>query len=430
MQTELKPFIEGKTKLVFDMEGDPTRATIKSKNDITAGDGAKHDILTGKAEWATTTTCNVFNLLKECGIPVAFEKQVSPTEFMCEKCSMLPYEVIVRREAHGSYLKRAPQLEKGHLFPKLKLEYFLKTSDRKWKGYDLPCDDPFMVYSPENHVITLYHPQGPNLAQQPAQSVLTLHENEVFTQQNEPGLLVEMGEIARRAFLALEKAWQLQNGRLVDYKVEFGLNADGKLRLADVIDSDSWRVVDLGGKYMDKQLYRDGAKLDEVAAKFRYVAAITENFKIPAQRIVLWRGSDKDSVEEFTKAISIMAPTLTAAQLITCSVHKQPAQAYRLLQKSVQEVPDSVFIVIIGMSNGGGPTLSANTTNPVITVPATYKQFPDDVWSSLRGPSLVPVMTVLEPANAVLAALRILSARNPAIYSSLRYNLEKTLTDM
>jgi len=33
-------------------------------------------------------------------------------------------------------------------------------------------------------------------------------------------------------------------------------------------------------------------------------------------------------------------------------------------------------------------------------------------WSSLRTPSNVPVMTVLEPANAVLAALQILSAQS------------------
>ena len=32
------------------------------------------------------------------------------------------------------------------------------------------------------------------------------------------------------------------------------------------------------------------------------------------------------------------------------------------------------------------------------------------------APSKVPAITVLEPSNAVLAALQILSARNPRIY--------------
>lgn len=94
------------------------------------------------------------------------------------------------------------------------------------------------------------------------------------------------------------------------------------------------------------------------------------------------------------------------------------------LQQLAQETPDSVVIAYIGRSNGAGPTLSAMSTLPVITVPASAKEFPEDVWSSLRAPSKVPVMTVLEPSNAILAALQILSARNPVIYARLREELE------
>jgi phosphoribosylcarboxyaminoimidazole (NCAIR) mutase len=36
----------------------------------------------------------------------------------------------------------------------------------------------------------------------------------------------------------------------------------------------------------------------------------------------------------------------------------------------------------------------------------------------------VPVMTVLEPSNAVLAALQILSARNPRLYAHVREAIE------
>jgi phosphoribosylcarboxyaminoimidazole (NCAIR) mutase len=60
----------------------------------------------------------------------------------------------------------------------------------------------------------------------------------------------------------------------------------------------------------------------------------------------------------------------------------------------------------------------------VITVPASVKEFPEDVWSCLRAPSKVPVMTVLEPSNAVLAALQMLSARNPRIYAHVRAEIE------
>src|ERR1035441_9938351 len=82
-----------------------------------AADGAKHDIIPDKGRLATATTCNVFRLLKACGLPVAFVEQDSAISFVAPKCDMLPYEVVVRREAHGSYLKRNPHLSKGQLFP-------------------------------------------------------------------------------------------------------------------------------------------------------------------------------------------------------------------------------------------------------------------------------------------------------------------------
>ena len=108
----------------------------------------------------------------------------------------------------------------------------------------------------------------------------------------------------------------------------------------------------------------------------------------------------------------------------TCSIHKEPVAGAALLNKLIQEVPDSVVIAYIGRSNGAGPVLSAQSTVPVITVPASVKDFPEDVWSCLRAPSKTPVMTVLEPSNAVMAALQILSARNPRIYAKVRSDIE------
>ncbi len=95
----------------------------------------------------------------------------------------------------------------------------------------------------------------------------------------------------------------------------------------------------------------------------------------------------------------------------------------------MQEVPDTVVIAFIGRSNGAGPVLSAVARVPVITVPASAKEFPEDVWSSLRAPAMVPVMTVLEPSNAVLAALQILSARNPGFTRYLRSDIETRMVN-
>ena len=409
---------EGKTKTIHRIAGSTDLVALVSKDDITAGDGAKHDVIAGKGALANRTTCNVFRLLKACGLPVAFEQQDSATSFVGPHCTMLPYEVVTRREAHGSYLKRHPGFAKGQLFPKLIVEFYLKTKGKTWKGKPLVADDPLMIYTDGDSRIPLFNPAKPLLGQEP---FLVLSDSEVFDHKDEWKLFPDMRRIARQAFLALEKAWQLEGGTLVDLKVEFGLDRKGHLLLADVIDNDSWRVLE-NGAYIDKQVYRDGGALDTVVEKYRRVADITGHFGVPQQRIILWRGSETDKTEAFAQALGDLAELMS---VVTCSVHKEPVAAAHTLHRMVQDVPDSVMIAYIGRSNGAGPTLSAMSTIPVITVPASAREFPEDVWSSLRAPSKVPVMTVLEPANAVLAALQILSGRNPRIYARVRGEIEE-----
>ncbi|MBI2715871.1 MAG: AIR carboxylase family protein [Rhizobiales bacterium] len=408
---------EGKTKKIHLVKGSSDLAAVVAKDDITAGDGAKHDIIPDKGRLATATTSNVFRLLKACGLPVAFVEQDSAISFIAPKCLMLPYEVVVRREAHGSYLKRNPHLAKGQLFPQALVEFYLKTKDKNWKGKPLISDDPLMQFAEDAKQIRLFNPAKPLPGQEP---FLVLSASEVFGSDEEWKIFPEMRRIARQAFLVLEKAWQLEGGTLVDLKVEFGFDSKGTLLLADVIDNDSWRVIE-SGSYIDKQVYRDGGALDDVAAKYRHVAEVTSRFHVPRQRIILWRGSDKDKTDAFSDALGELADLMSVA---TCSVHKEPVNAAGIFHRMVQEIPDTVVIANIGRSNGAGPVLSAMSTVPVITVPASIKEFPDDVWSSLRAPSAVPVMTVLEPGNAVLAALQILSGRNPRLYAHVRGEIE------
>lgn len=410
--------IEGKTKIVRESTIDETVVIIESKDDITAGDGAKHDIMQGKAAISTATTSNVFQLLKACGIPLAFEKQLSPTEFQAAKCKMLPYEVVIRREAHGSYLKRHPYMKKGQIFPRLILEFFLKTSGKKWGEHDLPCDDPFCVI--EKGTLQLFHPKQPFHTQEP---FLVLEE---YPLDDRPEVFKEMGEIAKRVFLILEKSWQLLGRRLVDFKVEFGFTEEGRLLLADVIDNDSWRVVE-DGQYIDKQFYRENGDLDEVTRRYRRVQELTGRFSLPRQRIVLWTGSSKDKTESFSCAFLRFKGEDCTFETATYSMHKQPIHGAMWLDDLIQDIPDCVVIVHVGLSNGAGPTLSARATVPVITVPANWKERPHNVWSSLETPSEVPVSTILRPQNAVLHAVQILAMRNPRLYALLRLEQEERL---
>src|SRR5215831_9055807 len=180
---------EGKTKTIHRIVGKADQVALVSKDDITAGDGAKHDVIAGKGALANRTTCNVFRLLKACGLPVAFEEQDSATSFVGPQCAMLPYEVVVRREAHGSYLKRNPHVARGQLFPKLIVEFFLKTKDRNWKGKPLVCDDPLMLHAEDAGQIRLFNPAKSIQGQEP---FLTLPTSEVFSHKDEAKLFPEM----------------------------------------------------------------------------------------------------------------------------------------------------------------------------------------------------------------------------------------------
>ncbi len=410
---------EGKTKRII-LAGEDNQVIVESKDDLTAGDGAKHDVIVGKAKLANQTTCNVFRLLQQCNLPIAFVTQVDETRFQAKNCQMIPLEVVVRREAHGSYLKRNPHLQKGHVFPQLLLEFFLKTSGKKWKGIDIPADDPFIDKNGQ-----LYLPNKPIWQQEPFLNVGQFFE--VGIGYYKPH---QLGDIAVKTFLILEKAWQLLGRKLVDFKVEFGVDNQKRLLLADVIDNDSWRVVE-DGHYIDKQVYRDGGSLNEVTAKYQLVAELTGRFGLPHQQIVLWRGSDTDDLRPFYGALEdfdILGNTeIFRVMDVTCSAHKQPVQVCEQINQLVREVPDTVVIAYVGRSNGLGPILAAQVSVPVISVSSTWQKFPEDVWSSLHLPSSVPVATILDPKNAVLYALQILAMGNPKLWAELRMKREPRL---
>lgn len=416
---------EGKTKQILEIPGNADRVILRSKDDITAGDGKKHDALIGKAELANTTTCNVFTFLKKCGIPVAFVAPWNRHAFVATRCKMISLEVVVRREAHGSYLKRNPHVSKGVIFPRLLVEFYLKTSGRKWGTVPLPCDDP--IIRVEDGIGHLFEPSKPIYGQD---TFLSFPISQIAGEEEGDVPLGAIEASARVVFLALERAWQILGRRLVDIKFEFGFSSGGDLLLADVVDNDSWRVFE-NGEHIDKQCYRDGEDLMTVLRKYKLVAGLTGQFQVPRQRVIIWRGSISDNVDEITSGLCrFAAGSKIEIVTITRSWHKEPAAAYLDLQKAVQEVPDCVIIAFIGRSNGAGPAIAANCSVPVITVPVDYRGFADDVWSSLRMPSGVPLMTVLDPANAAFAACQILAFRNPALYANLRYSQEQRMANM
>ena len=238
---------EGKTKVIYAHPTDPALVYMVHKDSISAGDGARRNVIAGKGALSCHTTSNVFRALERAEIPTHFIEEIDGTTMLVRACKMIPLEVVMRRIATGSYLKRHPEISEGTRFEGPLVEFFLK---------DDANHDPFIT---------------------PADIAAG-----VIASAEEVQAMTDMG---RQTFRTMEAAWAAQNVTLVDMKIEFGRDVDGKLLVADVIDNDSWRIWPEGqrGKMLDKQIYREMPKVDEdglnlILAKYQQVAELTEKF--------------------------------------------------------------------------------------------------------------------------------------------------------
>jgi 5-(carboxyamino)imidazole ribonucleotide mutase len=95
------------------------------------------------------------------------------------------------------------------------------------------------------------------------------------------------------------------------------------------------------------------------------------------------------------------------------SAHKTPEKVLQIVREHEEDV---VFITIAGRSNALSGFVDANTLKPVIACPPYSEKFAGmDVLSSLRMPSGVAAMVVLEPENAALAAVKILAIQDESL---------------
>ncbi|MHB9032946.1 MAG: phosphoribosylaminoimidazolesuccinocarboxamide synthase [Anaerolineae bacterium] len=238
---------EGKTKIIYAYPDKPGLVYMKHKDGLTAGDGARRSELPGKGTLACRTTSNVFYLLELEGVRTHYIGMVAPDINLVSRCTMVPLEVVMRRIATGSYLKRNPDVAEGTRFEPVLVETFFKDDARH---------DPMVV-------------------DQEIQDMGLATREEIDY----------IKETGRKVFTILEKAWAKLDVTLVDCKIEFGRDTTGKLMVADVIDNDSWRIWPGGDKnrMLDKQVYRNmpevtDERLQALFAKYQQVAELTDRF--------------------------------------------------------------------------------------------------------------------------------------------------------
>ncbi len=214
---------EGKTKQVFSYDSD--HVLLKFKDTITAGDGAKVDIMENKGVLNAQTSALLFRLLERNGIKTHYVGMYDERTMIVKKLKMIPVEVVLRNIATGSIVKRLP-IKEGEIFDPPIIEYFLKDDTRH---------DPMLNY---------YHLEYFKL--------MNRKEAEIVEET-----MVKVNEVLRSVIrkMGLE---------LYDFKLEFG-RLGNELIVGDEITLDSMRVRDpKTGRILDKDLYRKGYDLKTV----------------------------------------------------------------------------------------------------------------------------------------------------------------------
>lgn len=208
---------EGKAKKLFRTE-DPDVVRVVYKDDATAFNGLKKGFLAGKGELNNRISAFLFRYLAENGVDNHFIRQLSPTEQLVRKVEILPLEVVVRNRAAGSLAKRLG-LEEGTLLSRPVVEFYYKRDD---------LGDPLVN---EDHI-----------------TVLGLSSQEQ---------LAEIRRIALRVNRLLTELMGERGVILVDFKLEFGLDREGRLLLADEISPDTCRFWDARTEEkLDKDRFR------------------------------------------------------------------------------------------------------------------------------------------------------------------------------
>lgn len=208
---------EGKAKQVFstDVDGE---YLIHFKDDATAFNGEKKEVILGKGELNLAITTLIFDLLKESGIKTHHIKTINERDMIVKKVTILPLEVIVRNISAGSFSKRLG-VEEGIVFEEPVFELSYKNDD---------LGDPLIN---QDHAVAL-----------------KLVTREQLAQVKETTL--EINNILKKFF---DKA----NLILVDFKIEFGVTDEGEILLADEISPDTCRLWDKDTKEkFDKDLFR------------------------------------------------------------------------------------------------------------------------------------------------------------------------------
>ncbi|MCK9225302.1 MAG: phosphoribosylaminoimidazolesuccinocarboxamide synthase [Candidatus Muirbacterium halophilum] len=217
--SDLTLIYEGKAKTLYQGPASD-EIFIYFKDDTTAFNGEKKEIITQKGEINFQISRLIFKYLEKNGVKTHYLKPVDERTILAKKLDIIPVEFVIRNIAAGSVLKRIP-VKQGFEFKSPIIEYFYKSDE---------MGDP---------MINPYHIEACNLCSM--ENLMTITEKTFRVNHLLKSLFDKCGII------------------LVDFKLEFGIDSQNNIMLGDEISPDSCRLWDKVTKeVLDKDVFRKG----------------------------------------------------------------------------------------------------------------------------------------------------------------------------
>jgi phosphoribosylaminoimidazole-succinocarboxamide synthase len=234
---------EGKAKILY--EG-PEPGTLVQffKDDATAFNAKKHDVIEGKGVLNNRISEYIFTNLARMGIPTHFMKRLNMREQLIKEVEIIPVEVVVRNIAAGTMSQRLG-IEEGTVLPRSIIEFYYKND---------ALNDPIVS---EEHVTAFGWASPQEIDDMMA---MAIRVNDFLS-----GMFIGIGI------------------ELVDFKIEFGRlfeNDTMRVVLADEISPDSCRLWDTTTKEkMDKDRFRRdlGGLVEAYTEVARRLGILNEN---------------------------------------------------------------------------------------------------------------------------------------------------------
>jgi phosphoribosylaminoimidazole-succinocarboxamide synthase len=211
---------EGKAKVLY--EGPEPGTLIQHfKDDATAFNAKKHQVIEGKGVLNNRISEYVFQHLNDIGVPTHFIRRLNMREQLIREVEIIPLEVVVRNVAAGSLSQRLG-IEEGTQLPRSIIEFYYKNDQ---------LNDPMVS---EEH-ITAFGWATP----QEIDDIMSL--------------AIRVNDFLSGLFLGV-------GIRLVDFKMETGRlweNDMMRIVVADEISPDSCRLWDIkSNEKLDKDRFR------------------------------------------------------------------------------------------------------------------------------------------------------------------------------